>query len=57
MVEPKRVHWTIAKHVLRYLCGIVEYGLRYTWDDGVNLVSYTNADWVGNAVDKKRSSR
>eukprot|EP00253_Pinus_taeda_P028601 PITA_28601 len=30
MVEPKRVHWAAAKHVLRYLQGIVEYGLLYT---------------------------
>ena len=30
MVEPRQVHWVAAKHVLRYLCGIVGYGLRYT---------------------------
>ena len=27
MVEPRRVHWVAAKHVLCYLAGIVEYGL------------------------------
>jgi hypothetical protein len=29
MVEPRYEHWAIAKHVLRYLRGTVEYGLRY----------------------------
>ena len=28
MVEPKRLYWIMAKHVLHYLCGIVEYGIR-----------------------------
>ena len=29
MVDPRRVHWTAAKHKLRYIRGIVEYGLVY----------------------------
>jgi hypothetical protein len=29
MVEPRRVHRVAAKHVLRYLCGTVDYGLDY----------------------------
>jgi len=29
MVEPKRMHWIAAKHILRYLHGTVEYGIRY----------------------------
>jgi hypothetical protein len=44
MVEPRRAHWTAAKHILRYLRGIVEYGLRYAQGDGVKLVGYTDAD-------------
>jgi hypothetical protein len=38
MVEPRRVHWVAAKHVLRYLCGMVDYGLDYHRGDGVRLV-------------------
>jgi len=30
MVGPKRVHWTTTRHILRYLSGTVEHGLRYT---------------------------
>lgn len=49
MVEPTRVHLIVAKHVLRFLRGTVEYGLRYVRGDGVKLQGYTNFDWVGSA--------
>ena len=29
MCEPRQIHWITAKHVLRYLCGTLGYGLRY----------------------------
>jgi len=29
MLETKRVHWMTAKLVLRYLCGTIEYGIKY----------------------------
>jgi hypothetical protein len=56
MVEPRRVHWVAAKHVLRYLRGTVEYGLSYIQGDGVKLMGYTDADWAGNTVDRKSTS-
>jgi hypothetical protein len=56
MVEPRRVHWVAAKHVLRYLCGTVDYGLDYHRGDGVRLVGYTDSDWVGCVSDRKSTS-
>jgi hypothetical protein len=56
MVEPRRAHWTTTKHILRYLRGTIEYGLRYAQGDGVKLMGYTDADWAGNAVDRKSTS-
>ena len=40
MVEPQRVHWIAAKHVLRYIAGTVDYGLHYVRGDGVRLVGH-----------------
>ena len=37
MVEPKRVHWVAARHILRYVRGTVRYGLNYTRGDDVRL--------------------
>jgi hypothetical protein len=56
MVESRRVHWVAAKHVLRYLCGAVDYGLDYHRGDGVRLVGYTDSDWAGCVSDRKSTS-
>eukprot|EP00253_Pinus_taeda_P035493 PITA_35493 len=53
MVEMKRVHWTIVRHILRYLRDTIEYGLKYTQGDDVRLCGFTYADWAGSLVDKK----
>jgi hypothetical protein len=46
-----------AKHVLRYIRGTVDYGLRYVQGDGVRLMGYRESDWAGSAVDRKSTSR
>ena len=56
MVEPKRVHWTTAKHIVRYLAGTVDYGLDYRRSGGVGLVGYTELDWAGSVSDRKSTS-
>lgn len=53
MVEPKRTHWAAAKHVLRYLQGTIEFGLKYTWSNDVKLSGFTDVDWAGSSVDRK----
>ena len=57
MVEPRRVHWIAAKHVLRHLAGIVDYGLDYRRSDGIRLVGYIDSDWEGSVADQKSTSR
>jgi hypothetical protein len=56
MVEPRRFHWVAIKHVLRYLCGTVGYGLRYVSGGEVKLQGYTNFDWEGSVMDGKSTS-
>jgi hypothetical protein len=56
MVEPRQVRWMVAKHMLRYLQGMVGYGLRYVSGGDVKLQGYTDSDWAGSAVDRKSAS-
>ena len=56
MTDPRHVHWIAAKHVLRYLHGMIGYGLRYTFVGGVRLFGYTDSDWVDSVVDEKSTS-
>ena len=53
MHEPRQIHWVAAKHVLRYLHGIVGYGLRYSADNDMQLVGYTDSDWARSVKDRK----
>jgi hypothetical protein len=53
MTEPRQRHWVAAKHILRYLRGTINYGLRYTSNGGLFLHGYADADWVGSPVDQK----
>eukprot|EP00253_Pinus_taeda_P008451 PITA_08451 len=56
MVEPKRAHWAAAKYVLRYLQGIVDYGLLYSKGKDIRLSGFTDADCAGSSVDQKSTS-
>eukprot|EP00253_Pinus_taeda_P022757 PITA_22757 len=51
MVEPKRAHWVAAKHVLKYIQGIVEHGLLYTRGNDITLSGFTDADWARSSIE------
>ena len=53
----RHVHLMVAKHAVRYLKGIVEYGLKYEENQKTNLEGYVDSDWEGNAIDWKSTSR
>ena len=57
MVQPKRMHWIAAKHILCYLHGIVEYGIIYVQGEGIKLIGYTDVDWAGSTMNKRSTSR
>ena len=49
--------WLIAsKHILRYLKGTIDYGLKYEEDQKINLEGYVDSYWAGSAIDRKRNS-
>ena len=52
----RHVHLIVAKHAVRYLKGIVEYGLKYEVDQKINLEGYVDSYWAGSAIYRKISS-
>jgi hypothetical protein len=55
-VEPKHEHWITTKHVLRYIRGMLSYGLRYTSSNDIQLHGFTDLDWAGSVEDKMSTS-
>ncbi|CAM8920783.1 unnamed protein product [Rhodiola kirilowii] len=54
--NPKEIHLMNVKRIIRYVCGIADYGLWYTKDSNSCLVCYCDADWARNAEDHKSTS-
>ena len=52
----RNVHLIAAKHILRYLKGTVDYGLKYKADQKINLEGYVDSDWAGSTIDRKSTS-
>jgi hypothetical protein len=44
LVEPRHVHLVVAKHVMRYLKGTLDYGICYTGDNDFRLCDYTDCN-------------
>ena len=55
--SPTKEHWTVVKHILRYLKGTSNYGLSYSRNDDTDtLIGYSDADWAGDVNDRKSTS-
>ena len=52
----RHVHLIAAKHILRYLKGTVDYGLKYEASQKINLEGYEDLYWAGSAIDRKSTS-
>ena len=44
LTDPRHVHLIATKHVLRYLKGTVDYGLKYDVNQKINLHGYVDLD-------------
>ena len=53
LTDPRHVHLIATKHILRYLRGTIDYGLKYKVNQNINLEGYVGSDWAGNAIDRK----
>ena len=53
MVNPKHIHQVGEKHVMRYLKGTLDYGLRDASNDEIILHGFIDSDWEGSVEDRK----
>jgi hypothetical protein len=44
MVDPKHVHLIAVKHVMRYLKGKMDYGIKYVANSEISLLGYSDSD-------------
>ena len=51
------IHWNASKRILRYIQGTRTYDIHYAADLELELVGYTDSDWVGDSIDRKSTSR
>ena len=56
LVKPRHVQLIVAKHVMRYLEGTIDFGLYYDRDHDYRLYGYRDLDWEGSATDRKSTS-
>ena len=56
LTDLRNVHLIAAKHILRYLRGTIDYGLKYEENQKINLEGYVDLGWVGSAIDRKSTS-
>ena len=46
----RHVHLMVPKNTVRYLKGIVDYGLKYEANQNINLEGYVDSDWAGSML-------
>jgi hypothetical protein len=56
MEKPHESHWNATKEVLRYLKGTLDYGIKYIDASDVELIGYSDSDWVGNLDDRRSTT-
>ena len=53
MQQPHDIHWKESKRILKYIQGTRTYDIHYAAASKLELVGYTDSDWVGDSIDKK----
>ena len=45
LTDPRSAHLVAAKHILRYMKGTIDYGLKYATNQKTNMHGYVDLDW------------
>jgi histone deacetylase 1/2 len=54
---PTTVHWTVAKHILRYVKDTLGTGIMFQKSSSCLLSAFSNADWADNLNDRRSTKR
>jgi hypothetical protein len=54
--NPKESHLTAVKGIIRYVNDTLSYGIWYSRETNLVVAGYSDADWAGNADDRKSTS-
>jgi hypothetical protein len=54
--NPKESHLTTVKSIIRYVNATVNYGICFSRETNLVLARYSDADWAGNADDRRSTS-
>ena len=54
--NPKESHMIALKRIIKYVKTAIEFGVWYSKDTNDILAGYPDADWAGNADDRKSTS-
>jgi hypothetical protein len=49
-------HWTTVQQIFRYLKYTLEFGIWYSTSSSLDLVGFSDADFVGCGIDRKSTS-
>ena len=57
MDQPHEIHWRETKRILNIVQGIRTHGIFYKAKSDLDLIGFTDSDWVGDNTDQKLTSR
>ncbi|CAL5436624.1 unnamed protein product [Camellia sinensis] len=56
MHRASEIHFQARKRILRYVKGIIDYGIRFSQAKNFSLYGYSDSDWVGCVNDMRNTS-
>eukprot|EP00253_Pinus_taeda_P033067 PITA_33067 len=56
MQNPHESHWKVAKRILRYVRGTIQFGIHYSAEASPLLVGFTDFDWATDPNDRKSTA-
>ena len=57
MYQPHEIHWREEKIILNFVQGTKTHGIHHVAQSSLELVGFTDSDWVGDKTSRKSTSR